>query len=64
MFSFLVIGLIIGARLILEINLNTITQIIAILIIFAAVVNCFGFKIENNINKKREKIITLSLIHI
>ena len=58
MFSFLVIGLIIGARLILEINLNTITQIIAILIIFAAVVNCFGFKIDNNINKKREKIIT------
>ena len=58
MFSFLVIGLIIGARLILEINLNTITQIIAILIIFAAVVNCFGFKIDNNINQKREKIIT------
>ena len=58
MFLFLVVGLIIGARLILEINLNTITQIIAILIIFAAVINCFGFKINNNINKKNEKIIT------
>ncbi len=58
MFLFLVVGLIIGARLILEINLNTITQIIAILIIFAAVINCFGFKINDNINKKREKIIT------
>ena len=58
MFLFLVVGLIIGARLILEINLNTITQIIAILIIFAAVVNCFGFKINNNINKQNERIIT------
>ena len=44
--------------MILEINLNTITQIIAILIIFAAVINCFGFKINNNINKKKERIIT------
>ena len=43
----LIIGLIIGARLILEINLNTITQIIAVSIIFAALVNCIGFKIEN-----------------
>ncbi len=58
MFLFLVVGLIIGARLILEINLNTITQIIAILIIFAAIINCFGFKINNDINKKNEIIIT------
>ena len=57
MFLFLVIGLIIGARLILEINLNTITQIIALSIIFAALVNCFGFKITN-INDTHEKIIT------
>ena len=57
MFLFLVVGLIIGARLILEINLNTITQIIAILIIFAALINCFGFKI-NNIKKIHERIIT------
>ena len=53
----LIIGLIIGARLILEINLNTITQIIAVSIIFAALVNCIGFKIEN-INKGKERIIT------
>ena len=57
MFLFLVFGLIIGARLILEINLNTITQIIALSIIFAALVNCFGFKITN-INNTHEKIIT------
>ena len=53
----LIIGLIIGARLILEINLNTITQIIAVSIIFAALVNCIGFKIEN-MNKSKERIIT------
>ena len=57
MFVSLVIGLIVGARLILEINLNTITQIIAVSIIFAALINCFGFKIQNPKNN-REKIIT------
>jgi uncharacterized membrane protein YfcA len=57
MFISLVVGLIIGARLILEININTITQIIAVSIIFAALVNCFGFKI-NNIKQDYEKIIT------
>ena len=58
MFLSLILGLIIGARLILEININTITQIIAISIIFAALVNCFGIKI-NNINKSSEKTITI-----
>ena len=58
MFVSLIIGLIIGARLILEININTITQIIALSIIFAALVNCFGIKIEN-INKSWEKTITV-----
>ena len=58
MFASLIIGLIIGARLILEININTITQIIALSIIFAALVNCFGIKIEN-INKSWEKTITI-----
>ena len=53
----LIIGLIVGARLILEINLNTITQIIAVSIIFAALINCFGFKIQNP-NKNRERVIT------
>ena len=58
MFISLIIGLILGARLILEININTITQIIAISIIFAALVNCFGIKITS-INQKREKAITI-----
>ena len=53
----LIIGLLVGARLILEINLNTITQIIAISIIFAALINCFGFKIQNP-KKSRERVIT------
>ena len=57
MFLSLVVGLIIGARLILEISVNTITQIIAVSIIFAALVNCFGFKISN-IKQNYEKIIT------
>lgn len=57
MFLCLIIGLIIGARLILEIDVNTITQIIAVSIIFAALVNCFGIKIKN-INKNHENTIT------
>jgi hypothetical protein len=57
MFLSLIIGLIIGARLILEIDIKTITQIIAVSIIFAALVNCFGIKIKN-INTNREKTIT------
>ena len=58
MFISLIIGLIVGARLILEININTITQIIAVSIIFAALVNCFGIKITS-INQKKEKAITI-----
>jgi len=57
MFLCLIIGLIIGARLILEIDVNSITQIIAVSIIFAALVNCFGIKIKN-INKNHENTIT------
>jgi uncharacterized membrane protein YfcA len=57
MFLCLIIGLIIGARLILEIDVKTITQIIAVSIIFAALVNCFGIKIKN-INKNHENTIT------
>ncbi|MDA9114051.1 sulfite exporter TauE/SafE family protein [Alphaproteobacteria bacterium] len=57
MFLCLIIGLIIGARLILEIDVKTITQIIAVSIIFAALVNCFGIKIKD-INKNHENTIT------
>ena len=54
---FLVIGLIVGGRLIVEIELNTVSIIIAISIIFAALVNFFGFRI-NNIDVKYERPIT------
>ena len=58
MFISLVIGLLIGARLILEINSTTITQIIALSIIFVAVVNCLGIQITN-IKKNWERSITI-----
>ena len=58
MFLSLVIGLLIGARLILEIKLNTITQIIAIAVIFVAIINSFGLQIKN-INKNWERSITI-----
>ena len=54
---FLVIGLIVGGRLIVEIELNTVSIIIAISIIFAALVNFFGFRIDN-IDLKYERPIT------
>ena len=54
---FLVIGLIVGGRLIVEIELNTVSIIIAISIIFAALVNFFGFRI-NKIEIKYERPIT------
>ena len=46
----LVLGLLIGARLILEIKLNTITQLIAISVIFVAIINSLGLQIKS-INK-------------
>ena len=54
MFLSLVLGLIIGARLILEINLNTITQIISILIINSS--------IRLSIYSKRIIIKTMQLV--
>lgn len=56
----LMIGLLVGGRLILEIELNTVSQIIALSIIFAALVNFFGFKIKN-INLKFERPFTMGL---
>ena len=53
----LVIGLIVGGRLIVEIELSTVSIIIAISIIFAALVNFFGFRI-NKIEIKYERPIT------
>ena len=46
MFIALVIGIIIGCNLILQVQLKTISQIIAISIIFAATVNLFGINLK------------------
>ena len=51
------IGLIVGGRLIVEIELKTVSIIIAISIIFAALVNFFGFRI-NKIDVRNERFIT------
>ncbi len=56
----LLIGLIIGGRLILEIELNVVSIIIAISIIAAAVINLFGLKFRN-VNIKYERNFTIIL---
>ncbi len=56
----LILGLIIGGRLILEVELNTISIIIALSIIAAAIVNLFGIKFKN-IDTKYERPFTMIL---
>ena len=56
----LILGLIISGRLILEIDLNTISIIIAVSIITAAVVNLFGLKLKK-IDTSYEKLFTMTL---
>ncbi len=60
MFIALVIGIIIGCNLILQVQLKTISQIIAISIIFAATVNLFGINLKF-IKLHFEKIFTIFL---
>ena len=60
MFVALIIVIIIGCNLILEINLSTISQIIAVSIIFAAIINLFGINIKY-INSKLERKLTIPL---
>ena len=60
MFIALILGIIIGCNLILEINLSLISQIIAISIIFAAIINLFGINIKY-INPNIEKKLTIPL---
>ena len=60
MFIALVMGLFIGSNLILKINLSTISQIIAISIIFSAFMNFVGFSF-NKIEPKFEKKFTIFL---
>ena len=60
MFIALILGIIIGCNLILEINLSTISQIIAVSIMFAAVINLFGINIKY-INPNLERKVTIPL---
>ena len=60
MLVMLILGLIISGRLILEIDLNTISIIIAVSIITAAVVNLFGLKLKK-IDSSHEKSFTMTL---
>ena len=60
MFIALILGIIIGCNLILEINLSLISQIIAISIIFAAIINLFGINIKY-INPNIERKLTIPL---
>ena len=60
MFIALVIGIILGCNLILQVELKTISQIIAISIIFAATVNLFGINLKF-IKLHFEKIFTIFL---
>ena len=60
MFIALILGIIIGCNLILEINLSSISQIIAVSIMFAAVINLFGINIKY-INPNLERKVTIPL---
>ena len=60
MFIALILGIIIGCNLILKINLSTISQIIAVSIIFAAIINLFGINIKS-IKPNLERKLTIPL---
>ena len=60
MFIALVVGILIGVNLILEINHSSISKIIAISIIFAAIFNLFGLNFSD-VKPNLEKIITIPL---
>jgi uncharacterized membrane protein YfcA len=60
MFAALALGIMVGCTLILEINITTISKIIAVSIIFAAIVNLVGLNFQN-IKPNLEKKITIPL---
>jgi uncharacterized membrane protein YfcA len=60
MFAALALGIMVGCTLILEINITTISKIIAVSIIFAAIVNLVGLDFQN-IKPNLEKKITIPL---
>ena len=60
MFIALIIGILIGCNLVLKIKLSIISQIIAISVIFAAVVNLIGTNLKF-VQSNLERILTIFL---
>ena len=60
MFMALMIGILIGCNFILKIELSIISQIIALSVIFAAVINLFGINLKF-INNNIERVFTIIL---
>ena len=58
MFLMLFIGILIGGKLILKLNFQTISIVIALTIIFFTLINFFGLNLKN-IKQKNEKILSL-----
>ena len=58
MFLMLFLGILIGGKLILNLNFQTISIIIALTIIFFTLINFFGFNLKN-IKKRNEKILSV-----
>ena len=58
MFLLLFIGILIGGKLILKLNFQTISIIIALTIIFFTFINFFGLNLKN-IKQKNEKILSI-----
>ena len=58
MFLMLFLGILIGGRLILNLNFDTISIIIALTIVFFTLINFFGFNLKN-IKPKNEKILSV-----
>ena len=60
MFIMLFIGILIGGKLILELNFQAISIIIALTIIFFTLINFFGLNLKN-IKQKNEKILSVMI---
>ena len=58
MFLMLFVGILIGGKLILNLNFQTISIIIALTIIFFTLINFFGLNLKN-IKQKNEKILSI-----
>ena len=58
MFLTLFVGILIGGKLILKLNFQTISIVIALTIIFFTLINFFGLNLKN-IKQKNEKILTI-----